>query len=59
MIALLRQQVDEELLIESLSALNLDLSMTSMVPETVATSQTDIRTSQLSDKLFAKQVMRR
>ena len=51
MIALLRQQVDEELLIESLSALNLDLSMTSMVPETVATSQTDIRTSQLSDKL--------
>lgn len=51
MIALLRQQVDEELLIESLTALNLDLSMTSMVPEAVEASPIDIRASQLSDKL--------
>jgi len=51
MIALLKQQVDEALLIESLTALNLDLSMSSMVPGSVEPSATDTRTSQLSDKL--------
>jgi hypothetical protein len=51
MIALLRERVDEDLLVESLMALNLNLSVSELVPDTVESGDIDQRASQLSDRL--------
>jgi hypothetical protein len=51
MIALLRERVDEDLLVESLTALNLNLSVSELVPDTVESGDIDQRASQLSDRL--------
>ena len=51
MIALLRERVDEDLLVESLTALNLNLSVSELVPDIVQSADIDQRASRLSDRL--------